>query len=224
MDWALEEAKKYSVAMHGGSSTAEELNHGVTNIGSALHQWTEVMHKGNELNAKKDKKDTKRAKSGNEKLPLFIWKMIFHASELIPDDTMDDDSNAITARMEVVETYCKLLDCSMAGQMCQHLHWFLNDENDCSTTITLSTCVSTHMGKLRWDNIDSPEAFSILACYHWGASAGEAAKLGGHDAMSIHLRVTEGNGIYKADVKKAAKVVLLAAKDIDVLSRLASFW
>jgi hypothetical protein len=75
------------------------------------------------------------------------------------------------------------------------------------------------MGKLCWDDINSAEAFSILACYHWGASAGEAAKLGGNDAMSMHLRMAEGNGISKADVKKATKVVLLAPKDIDVLSK-----
>ena len=107
----------------------------------------------------------------------------------------------------------------MAGQMCQHLHWFLNDENDCSATIPLSTCVAIHMGKLCWDDINSPDAFSILACYHWGSSAGEVAKLGGNDAMSMHLCIAEGNGISKADIKKATKVVLLAPKDIDILNK-----
>ena len=102
MDWAHAEAKKYGMAMYGGSSTAKELNRGVTNIGSALHQWTKVMHKRNELDAKKDEKDTKRAKSGTEKLAPFIQKMIFHASKPIPDDAMDDDGNPIMTRMEVV--------------------------------------------------------------------------------------------------------------------------
>jgi hypothetical protein len=60
MDWACAEAKKYGMAMYGGSSMAKELNCGVTNIGSALHQWTKVMHKRNELDAKKDEKDTKK--------------------------------------------------------------------------------------------------------------------------------------------------------------------
>ncbi len=62
-------------------------------------------------------------------------------------------------------------------------------KNNCSATIPLSTCVAIHMGKLCWDDINSPEDFSILACYHWGASAGEAAKLGGNDAMSMHLHM-----------------------------------
>jgi hypothetical protein len=56
IDWAHGEAEKYGVATHGGSGTAEELNCGVTNIGSTLHQWTKVMRKHNELDAKKDKK------------------------------------------------------------------------------------------------------------------------------------------------------------------------
>jgi hypothetical protein len=86
--------------------------------------------------------------------------MIFHASELIPDDATDDDGNPIMTRTEVVETYCKLLDCSMAGQMRQHLHWFLNNENNCSATIPLSPCVAIHMGKLCWDDIDSAEALA----------------------------------------------------------------
>jgi hypothetical protein len=60
MDWACAEAKKYGMAMYGGSSTAKELNCGVTNIGSALHQWTKVMSKRNELDAKKDEKDMKK--------------------------------------------------------------------------------------------------------------------------------------------------------------------
>jgi hypothetical protein len=110
MDWAHGEAKTYGMATHGGSGTAEEINRGFTNIGSALHQWTEVMHKCNELDAKKDEKDTKRAKSGSKKLAPFIQKMIFHASELIPDNAMDDDGNPIMTRTEVVETYCTLLD------------------------------------------------------------------------------------------------------------------
>jgi hypothetical protein len=37
--------------------------------------------------------------------------------------------------------------------------------------------------------------------------------------MSMQLCMAEGNGISKADVKKATKVVLLAPKDIDVLSK-----
>jgi hypothetical protein len=145
--------------------------------------------------------------------------MIFHASKPIPDDMMDDDRNPIMTRMEVVETYSELLDCSMVGQMCQHLHWFLNDENDCSATIPLSTCVAIHMGKLCWDDIDSPDAFSILACYHWGSSAGKVAKPGFNDAMSMHLCIVEGNGISKANIKKATEVVLLAHKDIDILNK-----
>jgi hypothetical protein len=37
--------------------------------------------------------------------------------------------------------------------------------------------------------------------------------------------MAEGNGISKADVKKATKVVLLAPKDIDVLSKqIGVFW
>jgi hypothetical protein len=75
------------------------------------------------------------------------------------------------------------------------------------------------MGKLHWDDINSPDAFSILACYHWGSSAGEVAKLGGNDAMSMHLCIAEGNGISKADIKKATKVVLLAPKDINILNK-----
>jgi hypothetical protein len=75
------------------------------------------------------------------------------------------------------------------------------------------------MGKLHWDDIDSLDAFSILACYHWGSSAGKVAKLGGNDAMSMHLRIVEGNGISKADIKKATKVVPLAPRDIDILNK-----
>jgi hypothetical protein len=89
MDWARGEAKTYGMAMHGGSGTAEELNRGVTNIGRALHQWTEVMHKCNELDAKTDEKDTKRAKSGSKKLAPFIRKMIFHALVLLAPKDID---------------------------------------------------------------------------------------------------------------------------------------
>jgi hypothetical protein len=75
------------------------------------------------------------------------------------------------------------------------------------------------MGKFQWDDdINSLEAFSILACYHWGASAREAAKLGGNEMMSMHVRVTNGNGICEADVK-VTKMVLLATKHVDILSK-----
>jgi hypothetical protein len=46
---------------------------------------------------------------------------------------MDDDRNPIMTRIKVVVTYGELLDCSMAG----HLHWFLNDENDCAAQQSL---------------------------------------------------------------------------------------
>jgi hypothetical protein len=83
------------------------------------------MHKQNELDAKRDEKEARKAKGGMEKLAL--QKMIFHASKPIPDD----DDNLITTRTEMVESYGELLDCSMVGQMHQHLDCFLNDKNDC---------------------------------------------------------------------------------------------
>jgi hypothetical protein len=79
--------------------------------------------------------------------------------------------------------------------------------------------MAIHMGDLRWHYIDSPEAFSLSACYHWQTLATKAEKLGGNDVMSMHLRVKEGNGISESDVKRAMKGVLLAPKEVDVLSK-----
>ena len=166
-----------------------------------------------------ENKADKKSKSGKDKLPTFIRQMIFNASEPIPADLTDEDGNPITERNEVVDQYATLLECTNAGLMRQHLHFYMNDKNQCSAVLPLSTCVAIHMGKLRWDSIDVPEAFSLLACYHWAASAAEAAQIDGTDAVSMHLRAAEGNGINDADVQKATKVVLLAPKDIDVLGK-----
>lgn len=90
--------------------------------------------------------------------------MIFNASELIPPGTSTDANGAIIMNWtKVVDSYQNFFNCKTAGLMCQHLQHYLNEENDCSANIPLSTCVAIHLDKLHWDNVDNPEAFSLLA-------------------------------------------------------------
>ena len=174
------------VATTGGGSPNDNLNRGITSLGTSLNRFSDQLQKQNEL--LENRSETK-SKSGKDKLPPFIRQMIFNASEPIPHDATDENGNPITDRTEVVEQYATLLECSSAGLMRQHLHYYMNDQNKCSAVLPLSTCVAIHMGKLRWDSVDVPEAFSLLACYHWAASAAEAAQIDGAEAVSMHLRL-----------------------------------
>ncbi len=215
-DWARSIAAECGVATTGGGSPTGDLDRGLTSLGTSINRFTDQLQKQQEL---LENKSEKKSKSGKDKLPEFVRQMIFNASEPIPGDATDDDGNPITERSDLVSQYAILLECPSAGLMRQHLHHYMNDKHKCSATLPLSTCVAIHMGKLRWDSVDIPEAFSLLACYHWSASAAEASQFDGADAVSMHLRASEGNGISDADVQRATKVVLLAPRDIDVLGK-----
>jgi hypothetical protein len=214
----LSEAAKYGTTMNGNGTVTKELNHGVNSIGSAMTRFANKMCKWNKIEARKEEKENK-TKKGTEKLAPFVCQMIFNTSEPIPPGTTNVNGDIIMNQTEVVDSYQKLLDCKTAGLMCKHLQHYMNEENNCSINIPLSTCVAIHLGKLHWDNVDDPEAFSLLVCYHWGALQAESFDNGNNDAMSMHLGATEGNGITKEDVKKATKLALLAPSSINTLGK-----
>jgi hypothetical protein len=53
----------------------------------------------------------------------------------------------------------------------------------------------------------------------WPPQATTAFQVSGEDAVSMHLRSTEGLGLNEADILKATKVVLCAPPDIDSLAK-----
>jgi hypothetical protein len=109
----------------------------------------------------------------------------------------------------------------------QQLTHYLNHMKHCCANLPLATCTAICMGKFCWMLIDQPGAFSLLACYHLVATSTTAFQVSGEDAVSMHLRSTEGLGLNEADILKATtKVVLYAPPDIDSLAKktVGSLW
>jgi hypothetical protein len=102
----------------------------------------------------------------------------------------------------------------------QQLTRYLNDMKHCCANLPLATCTAICMGKFCWMLIDQPGAFSLLACYHLVATSTTAFQVSGEDAVSMHLRSTEGLGLNEADILKATtKVILYAPPKIDSLAK-----
>jgi hypothetical protein len=191
----------------------------MTNLGATLERFTSEVKKSNELQAEINKKDAKKSKTGQDKLMNFTLRMILNASEPLPDDLEDKNSDPIMDRKEVVDMYDKILNCSSVGMVQQQLTRYLNYKKHCCANLPMATCTAIHMGKFCWTSIDQPEAFSLLACYHLAANSTTAIQLSGKEAVSMYLHSTEGMGLNESDVQKATKVVLHALTDVDTLAK-----
>jgi hypothetical protein len=175
------------------------------------------VSKSNELQEAKAKKDSKKSKSGQEKLMDFTFWMVLNALEPLPDDLKDENGNPITVHKEVVPMYAHILDYSSMGMVQQHLTHYLNDKKHCCTNLPLATCTAICMGKFCWTLINQLEAFSLLACYHLATTSMAAIQVSGKEAILMHLHSTKGLGLNDANIAKVTKVVLHAPPDIDTL-------
>jgi hypothetical protein len=218
-DWAVDMAAKYGVATAIGSNGSPTGVDATLGLGATLERFTAAVTKNNELQEAKAETDTKKSKTGQDKLMDFTLRMVLNASEPLPDDLEDENGDPVTARKNVVPMYERILNCSSVGMVQQQLTHYLNDEKHCCANLPLATCTAIHLGKFRWTSIDQPEAFSLLACYHLAATSTTAFQVSGEDAVSMHLRSTEGLGLNEADILKATKVVLYAPPDIDSLAK-----
>jgi hypothetical protein len=177
------------------------------------------VKKSNELQAERNDKAAKKAKTGQDKLMDFTLRMILNASEPLLNDLKDENSDPITDRKEVINMYDKILNYSLVGMVQQQLTHYLNDKKHCCANLPMATCTAIHMGKFCWTSLDQPEAFSLLACYHLAANLTMAIQLSGKEMVSMYLCSTEGMGLNESDLQKATKVVLHALTDVDTLAK-----
>ncbi len=131
-------------------------------------------------------------------------QMIINASELLPDDAMDNKGDPITKRTKLVNYYEELLLCTSTGQMQLHLLHYLNDKQSCSSVLPLSTCMAI---------------FSLLSCYHLAAATNAMTDQGLANATAMHLIVSKGMGLNELDFQKAMKLALQAPPDIYTLGK-----
>jgi len=143
-------------------------NQDVRNLTSGVNQLTAAVTKSNE--AAEACAESTKTKSGKEKMQSFVMHMILNASAEIDEDIVDDNGNPVPSCMDFVESYKPILECSTAGSTKQLLDHYLNNEKMCCTNIPLLTCMAVQTGKLKWMDLNQPEAFSLLAMFHLAAT------------------------------------------------------
>jgi len=149
----------------------------------------------------------------------FVVHMILNALEEIDEDTVDENGDPVPSRTDFVDSYKPILECSTAGSTKQLLDHYLNNEKMCCANIPLSTCMAIQTGKLKWTDLNQPEAFSLLALFHLPATATSSFTLSGEEEARLHLKSMEGLGLWDADIAKATKILLVAPTNADMLAK-----
>ncbi len=191
---------------HDSHPTLSQLGPVISRLADSMDAYT----------TRQTQSETDKSKNKFPKFPEWTRRMILHASEPLADDLTDDNGDPVTERTSPVDTYSALLDQKTTAEVKQYLDHYLNDVKQCAANIPMATCQAILMGKFRWSNIESPEAFSVLACFH---SAADGVNSNEINAMELQMKAVEGVGLSDADVLKATKLVLAAPKTIDDLAK-----
>jgi hypothetical protein len=217
LEWAPSIHAQCKINLSSNSSNYGLSNDAALRVGTLIARLQQELKDHKEaMRAKQDIADKKASKAGTKKLSPFSLCMILNASEPIEEDETDDNGNPIMARRTPIKSYATLLNCATVGLICEHLEYHLNVKKQCDIVIPLSLCTAIFVGRLCWQSLEFPEAFSLLACYHLAPSV---VSENGTDAMIMHLKTTEGTGLTESDVSKATKVELLPPDSIDVLAK-----
>lgn len=135
---------------------------GDVNLAAALQRNAEELKRSNDRNEKKDS-DDKAKKEGVKRLHPIALKTILNASEPLPADAMNENGDALTERNEPVDTYLRLLQQPSTGDARMEMMHHFNVQKQCNIDLPLSTVTAVHTGRLLWENLELPEAFSLSA-------------------------------------------------------------
>jgi hypothetical protein len=182
---------------------------------SAVSQLTTQMTHSNLAMEKRNEKST--SKKGKGKFGAHTLRMALNATQPLPPDMMDEDSDMVTTRTELVTDYNEFFEQGTSGEARTFLGTLLNDKRQCTAHVPASTAIALFMGKLCWTNLEVPEAFSILSCFHMAFSS---AVDDSSEAAQSALKVTEGDGLLAEDMEKATKIVHFVPRQFDHMTKM----
>lgn len=127
-----------------------------------------------------------------------------NATEPLATDAQDENGDAINTRTLLVLEFTEFLEQTTSGEARTFLSTLLNDGRQCNSHIPASTALAMFSGRFCWMSLETPEAFSILSCFHMAFATAKDDSL---DAAQSFLKASEGDGLTPEDIEKTTKIV-----------------